>query len=33
MGGYGLNPILELVFGSTLDHVLRSSRIPVLICR
>lgn len=32
-GGYGLNPVLELVFGSTLDHVLRSSQIPVLICR
>jgi nucleotide-binding universal stress UspA family protein len=32
-GGYGLNPVLELVFGSTLDHVLRSSHLPVLICR
>ncbi len=32
-GGYGLNPILELVFGSTVDHVLRSSKVPVLVCR
>jgi len=33
MGSYSLNPILEVVFGSTVDHVLRASHIPVLICR
>jgi nucleotide-binding universal stress UspA family protein len=24
---------LEIVLGSTVDHVLRESQIPVLICR
>jgi nucleotide-binding universal stress UspA family protein len=33
MGGYGNSPILEAVIGSTLDHVLRHSRFPILICR
>jgi nucleotide-binding universal stress UspA family protein len=33
MGGYGRNPVLEIVLGSAVDHVLRESQIPVLICR
>jgi nucleotide-binding universal stress UspA family protein len=33
MGGYGFNPVLEIAFGSTVDHVLRRSLWPVLICR
>ncbi len=33
MGGYGLRPELGVVLGSTVDHVLRESRQPVLICR
>ncbi|MBC8503904.1 MAG: universal stress protein [Chloroflexi bacterium] len=33
MGGYGLNPILEIVFGSTVDEILRARVGPVLICR
>jgi nucleotide-binding universal stress UspA family protein len=33
MGGYGLSPMLEVVLGSTVDQVLRSSRRPMLICQ
>lgn len=33
MGGYSLSPLLELVFGSLVDDVLRSSDKPLLICR
>jgi len=33
MGGYGVRPELEIVLGSTVDHVLRASLMPVLICR
>jgi nucleotide-binding universal stress UspA family protein len=33
MGGYGLDPVLEIVLGSAVDQVLRESRHPVLICR
>jgi nucleotide-binding universal stress UspA family protein len=33
MGGYGLDPVREVVLGSTVDHVLRARRWPVLICR
>jgi nucleotide-binding universal stress UspA family protein len=33
MGGYGLNPVLEVVLGSSVDQVLRQSKIPILICR
>ena len=33
MGGYGLSPVLEVVLGSTVDQVLRTSRQPMLICR
>ncbi|HFD39548.1 MAG TPA: universal stress protein [Anaerolineae bacterium] len=33
MGGYGHSPVVEMVLGSTVDHILRRSRIPVLICR
>lgn len=32
-GGYGINPILEVVLGSTVDKILQSIEIPVLICR
>ncbi|RME97076.1 MAG: universal stress protein, partial [Chloroflexi bacterium] len=33
MGGYGRGPMLEVVLGSTVDEVLRTSPWPVLICR
>jgi len=33
MGGYGFNPVLEVVLGSAVDEVLRTSRRPMLICR
>jgi len=33
MGGYESNPLLEALFSSTVDRVLRSTRRPVLICR
>ncbi len=33
MGGYGRSPVLEVVLGSTVDEVLRTSPWPVLICR
>ena len=32
MGGYGQAPLIELMWGSTLDHVLREFRGPVWIC-
>lgn len=32
MGGYGYNPVLEIVLGSAVDEVLRASRRPILIC-
>ncbi len=32
MGGYGRGPFLEIALGSTVDHVLRRSLIPTLIC-
>jgi nucleotide-binding universal stress UspA family protein len=33
MGGYGHRPVIELVLGSTVDHMLRVAELPVLICR
>ena len=33
MGSYSLNPIMEIVFGSTVDDVLRASGAAALICR
>lgn len=33
MGGYGYSPVLEVVLGSTVDHVLRRGRLPTLVCR
>ena len=33
MGGYGRSPILEVVLGSAVDAVLRTSPWPVLVCR
>ncbi len=32
MGGYGYQPMIELLFGSTLDAMLRRADVPVLIC-
>jgi len=32
VGGYGYQPMMEVLFGSTLDALLRRSDIPVLIC-
>jgi nucleotide-binding universal stress UspA family protein len=33
MGGYGLSPLFEALFGSTVDGVLRGTQVPVLICQ
>lgn len=33
MGGYGLSPIFELIFGSVVNGVLRDTQVPVLICQ
>jgi nucleotide-binding universal stress UspA family protein len=33
MGGYGRPPVAEVILGSTVDELLRTSRWPVLICR
>lgn len=33
MGGYGLSPLFEAIFGSTVDGVLRGTQIPVLVCQ
>jgi nucleotide-binding universal stress UspA family protein len=33
MGSYGSNPLREMVWGSTIDYVLESVKIPLLICR
>jgi nucleotide-binding universal stress UspA family protein len=33
MGGYGVTPIREAVLGSKVDHVLRESHWPILVCR
>jgi nucleotide-binding universal stress UspA family protein len=32
-GGYGRSPLLEVALGSAVDHLLRTSRWPVLICQ
>lgn len=33
LGGYGLNNVLDVVLGSVVDQILRTSTIPVLVCR
>lgn len=33
MGGYGFPPLLEVLFGSTVDDVLQGTQIPVVICQ
>jgi nucleotide-binding universal stress UspA family protein len=33
MGGYGLSPLLEALFGSAVDGVLRKTVVPVLVCQ
>jgi len=33
VGGYGYQPVVELIFGSTLDALLDQSPVPLLICR
>jgi nucleotide-binding universal stress UspA family protein len=33
MGGYGFPPLLEVIFGSTVDDVLRGTQIPVVVCQ
>lgn len=33
MGGYGSRPVIEVVVGSSVDQVLRESKVPMLICR
>jgi len=32
VGGYGYQPMMEVLFGSTLDALLRRSDVPILIC-
>ena len=32
VGGYGYQPVMEVLYGSTLDALLRQADIPVLIC-
>lgn len=33
MGGYGLSPMFEIFFGSTVDGVLRGTDVPVIVCQ
>ena len=33
IGGYGRQPVFELVLGSALNDVLRNAEAPILICR
>lgn len=33
MGGYSTSPVLEMMLGSVVDRVLRSSALPTLVCR
>lgn len=33
LGGYGHTSVLEIVLGSTVDELLRTTKLPVLICR
>ncbi|HQA27895.1 MAG TPA: universal stress protein [Brevefilum fermentans] len=33
MGGYGFSPVLEIIFGSTVDGVLRGTHVPVLVAQ
>ena len=33
MGGYEASPLVEVVLGSQVDEVLRSSSVPILLCR
>ncbi len=33
MGGFGFRPVLHLMLGSTVDHVLTHFKQPILICR
>lgn len=33
MGGYGFSPVWEVMLGSAVDQVLRTSPVPTLICR
>jgi nucleotide-binding universal stress UspA family protein len=33
LGGYGLGPVAELAWGSTVEEILRSSAWPVLVCQ
>ena len=33
IGGYGYNPLIEIMLGSVVDEILRNTNIPLLICR
>jgi nucleotide-binding universal stress UspA family protein len=33
IGGYGLPPLMEILFGSTVNAILRRTNIPILICK
>jgi nucleotide-binding universal stress UspA family protein len=33
IGGYGLPPLMEILFGSTVNAILRGTNIPILVCK
>ncbi len=33
MGGYGAQPVVEVLLGSSVDQVLRTAPVPLLLCR
>jgi len=33
IGGYGLPPMMEIIFGSTVNRILRGTNIPILVCQ
>ncbi len=33
VGGYGHTPVVEVVLGSTVDELLRTTKLPTLVCR
>ncbi len=33
IGGYGLPPIMEILFGSTVNGILRGTNLPILVCQ
>jgi hypothetical protein len=33
MGGFGWQPVMRVMLGSTVEHMLREFKRPMLICR